>query len=354
MSTNIFPKLAVVIADVRGKKDFEIGVVDHLILLMAYNKKPKRIYQDWKGHNAEWSLTSNRLCRFSDITSFGYWTTKDDSRWYPVLIVGATLTVMDIVFLLLTSGRDPGIVPRDPKPPESDDAFELVNPSMEWLTGRTPHCKLPRARDVIVNGYPVKRNYPFFYMFISTASILCLYVHVFSWVALARRGNNILKAMTQDVLSDFLIVYCFIAIGFVGGLTIFHFYLICTNQTTYENFRHRYDRKENPYNKGVLCNIKETLFSKIPPSLNNFRATVLTEDPVPIDSTIPNLAQDVSPKEKIDIEAGTKTENGIKSDRKVDHSCSSHRIPAPDQRSSSHRITAMEPHEHRHCKGPSF
>ena len=67
-------------------------------------------------------------------------------------------------------------------------------------------------------------------MFISTATILCLYVHIFSWVILAHGEKGILKAMAKDVLSDFLVVYCFITLWFVGGLTGFHFYLISSNQ----------------------------------------------------------------------------------------------------------------------------
>lgn len=52
-------------------------------------------------------------------------------------------------------------------------------------------------------------------------------------------------------------------------------------QTTYENFRFRYSRKQNPYNKGVIGNFKEVFCSKIPPSMNNFRA-IAEEDEVTI------------------------------------------------------------------------
>lgn len=35
-------------------------------------------------------------------------------------------------------------------------------------------------------------------------------------------------------------VYTFLGFWFVGGLTALHGYLVSTNQTTYEHFRHRY------------------------------------------------------------------------------------------------------------------
>lgn len=213
------------------------------------------------------------------------------------------MCVQDVVFLFLTSSRDPGIVPRNTRPPECDDTFEMNTPSMEWVNGRTPHLKLPRTKDVIVNGHAVKvkfcdtcllyrpprashcsicnncverfdhhcpwvgqcigivsiltflntfdctrnvkhlcnsvftcfleqRNYRYFYMFVTTSTILCIMVFVVSWINLVREKHRVLKAMSGDVLSVFLMVYCFIAIWFVGGLTLFHFYLISTNQVT--------------------------------------------------------------------------------------------------------------------------
>lgn len=76
----------------------------------------------------------------------------------------------------------------------------------------------------------LQRNYRFFYLFISTSTILCIYVFVISLVNILHRGGNLWRAISQDILSDVLIIYCFIAVWFVGGLTIFHFYLISTNQ----------------------------------------------------------------------------------------------------------------------------
>lgn len=78
-------------------------------------------------------------------------------------------------------------------------------------------------------------------------------------------------------------------------------------QTTYENFRYRYDGKLNPYNRGCAQNVMEIFLTRIPRSKNNFRARV-TEDSSNFN---PSLSMGCVPspeiaKRSFDIEMGRK------------------------------------------------
>ncbi|KAG2258282.1 hypothetical protein Bca52824_077576 [Brassica carinata] len=212
-----------------------------------------------------------------------------------ILIPAILLTIMDLTFLFLTSTRDPGIIPRN------KEALSEVG-----------NTKLPRTKDIMVNGFTVKvkfcdtcklyrpprashcsicnncvqrfdhhcpwvgqcialRNYPFFVCFLSCSTLLCIYVLAFSVVSMLEVRGQFYVLIADDLILGVLALYCFVSVWFVGGLTVFHFYLICTNQTTCENFRYHYDKKENPYRKGVLKNFEELFLAKIPPPLVNFR-----------------------------------------------------------------------------------
>ncbi|KAL6996890.1 putative protein S-acyltransferase 7 [Sarracenia purpurea var. burkii] len=239
-----------------------------------------------------------------------------------IMVVVVVFTLYDLGLLLMTSGRDPGIIPRNAHPPEP----EIYDGNAEIGTGQTPQFRLPRVKDVVVNGVTVKikycdtcmlyrpprcshcsicnncverfdhhcpwvgqciglRNYRFFFMFVSSSTLLCIYVFGFCWVYIKRimdsESTSIWKAMIKTPASIALIIYTFIAVWFVGGLTVFHSYLMSSNQSTYENFRYRYDRRANPYNRGVIENIKEIFCTSIPPSKNKFRAKVLKEPGIP-------------------------------------------------------------------------
>ncbi|XP_074297259.1 putative protein S-acyltransferase 3 isoform X2 [Silene latifolia] len=299
------------------------------------NAKPERLYRVWPGNNrflcggrlvfgpdAGSLYLSSFLIGFPAVTFCIRMAVRikehDPLYGYGVLTAGIVLTFLDFLFLYMTSARDPGIVPRNFRPPDEDD-LETPTQSMEWSAGRTINQRAPRTKDVVVNGYTVKvkfcetcklyrpprashcsicnncvqrfdhhcpwvgqciglRNYRFFILFISSSTFLCIYVFTFSLINLLRKKGTLMNSMSDDVVSVILVCYCFVVVWFVGGLTVFHFYLMSTNQTTYENFRYRYDKNKNPHNLGVIHNLKQIFLTRIPPAAVNFREMVLVQD----------------------------------------------------------------------------
>ncbi|CAL4987731.1 unnamed protein product [Urochloa decumbens] len=297
-----------------------------------------RVYQVWRGKNRflcggrlifgpdassivlTVALIMTPLALFVAFVSFRLADLIGKPLGAAVPATAMAVGAFDVVVLVLTSGRDPGIIPRNARPPEPEDSDSTVSPA----AAGAPSWSLPPTRDVYVNGTVVKvkychtcmlyrpprcshcsvcnncvdrfdhhcpwvgqcigrRNYRFFFMFISSTTFLCLYVFTFCWVNLyltsRQLGVGIGRAVADSPVSGFLIGYTFVTAWFVGGLTAFHSYLVCTNQTTYENFRYRYEGKANPFNRGAAANVAEIFFSPIPPSRNDFRAKVSPADP---------------------------------------------------------------------------
>eukprot|EP00775_Hariotina_reticulata_P008112 gene8112-8306_t len=232
-----------------------------------------------------------------------------------IMVVSCLLPLFCVSMLLMTSCRDPGVLPRQ-------------EPDEEWLQGRKP-----RAKDVCVNGHRVtvryndtchfyqpprahhcsvndncierfdhhcpwvgttigKRNYRTFLLFIYGTSVYIAWTFGVSIGSLFVRhselvrqqqqtgeagldngsGNLWLTTLSQSGAALALMVFTFIFFWFVCGLSSFHTWLVATNQTTYENFRYNHNQVPNPYNEGLFRNCASVWLKPIPPSKVQFRA----------------------------------------------------------------------------------
>ncbi|KAL3504523.1 hypothetical protein ACH5RR_034364 [Cinchona calisaya] len=302
----------------------------------------KRVYEVWKGSNKFFlggrlifgpdarSLLITLLLIIVPVIIFCVFVARhlrhEFSPYnvgYAIFAVAILFAIHVLVLLLLTSVRDPGIVPRNAHPPEEEFRYD-TSASVEIGGRQTPSLQFPRTKEVMVNGVAVRvkycdtcmlyrpprcshcsicnncverfdhhcpwvgqciglRNYRYFFYFVSSATLLCIYVFAMSAlyikILMDDHHGTVWKAMKESPASVILMAYCFISLWFVGGLTGFHLYLISTNQTTYENFRYRTDNRVNVYDRGCLNNFLEVFATKVKPSRNNFRAFAREEVP---------------------------------------------------------------------------
>ncbi|KAG2665564.1 hypothetical protein I3760_15G012800 [Carya illinoinensis] len=328
----------------------------------------KRVYETWKGSNKfilggrlifgpdARSLLVTLLLILVPVIIFCAFVARhlrhellQHNVGYVILVVAIVFTIYVLVLLFLTSARDPGIIPRNLHPPEEEIQYD----SSYDIGGRqTPSLQFPRIKQVTVNGYTVKvkycdtcmlyrpprcshcsicnncverfdhhcpwvgqciglRNYRYFFMFVSSATLLCIYVFAMSALyikVLMDADGTVWKAMKESPASVILMAYCFISLWFVGGLTGFHLYLIGTNQTTYENFRQRADNRRNVFDQGCLNNFLEVFCTKVKPSRNNFRAFVQEEVQRPTPSPAP---RDGVAAEDLGVDARSKVEDDL-------------------------------------------
>ncbi|KAF3657608.1 putative protein S-acyltransferase 9 [Capsicum annuum] len=305
--------------------------------------QPKLVYQSWKANNK--FLLGGRLIFGPDAKSliitftlilvpvvlFCVFVARNfvfelqrETAGYAILVIAIVFTIYVFILLFSTSAKDPGIVPRNSHPPEEVLGYD---PSASVEAGSRP---LPRTKEVLVNGLPVrvkycetcmlyrpprcshcsvcdncverfdhhcpwvgqcigKRNYRCFFLFVSSTALLCVFVFSISALylkLLSDESGNIWKAIKVSPAAVALSVYCFIALWFVGGLTGFHLYLIGTNQTTYENFRYKGNNRTSVYNRGCITNFLLLFCSRIEPSKINFRGYVQEEASKPPKSNI--------------------------------------------------------------------
>mmetsp|Transcript_12759 Transcript_12759/g.37926 ORF Transcript_12759/g.37926 Transcript_12759/m.37926 type:complete len:344 (-) Transcript_12759:10-1041(-) len=223
-------------------------------------------------------------------------------------IVAFVLQVTSLTFLLATAFSDPGIIPRQKdyteqydarsktyrkdKPPKQFDMMLRVHPFKVkhcptcniYRPPRTTHCSV--CENCIerfdhhcpwIGNCVGKRNYRLFYTFVSVTGALNAYslltavaqVSVYCSEFQDTLGmafwDALLEAMGEVPLAVAMVAYTACIVWFTVGLCMYHNYLISTNQTTYESIKGAYTTGNNPFNRGILGNYRDVLFSPVRP-----------------------------------------------------------------------------------------
>ncbi|KAJ4801389.1 DHHC-type zinc finger family protein [Rhynchospora pubera] len=229
-----------------------------------------------------------------------------------VLITSLILSIIVLTNLFLAGTRDPGIIPRNEKTVLMETGTSTQSKSMSRSRSRrvnvngieikVKYCRIcdifrpPRSSHCAVCDNCVDkfdhhcpwigqciglRNYRQYLMFVFSAFIFFLFIFVVSaWRIMKKMSitNKSASEIIGQMPETFVLgIFSLMLVCFLGGLLVFHGYLISLNQTAHERFKQRYINSANPYNKGTIENIKEVLFAKLEPSSLNFREIVEPE-----------------------------------------------------------------------------
>lgn len=243
---------------------------------------------DWR------SLLGSTVLIIAPTVVFCIWVLPWVGRhisWALVALSGV-LIALSTSMLAATALKDPGFIPRSPLDedveygmavPTKDHQINGYTVTTKYCTTcshyRPPRCSHCAVCDNCVDKFDHhcpwvgtcigRRNYRFFLTFVYSTVALCCWVFALSVanlvIAARDAGWSFGTAAGDHPAAIVCAVYTFLGFWFVGGLSALHTYLVCTNQTTYEHFRHRYSDLGNPYNNGLLNNCWEAFCAPIPP-----------------------------------------------------------------------------------------
>ena len=248
----------------------------------------------------------------------------------PVIpVIGGLLFIFIIGCLLQTTCIDPGIIPRAtlPEALETDRLYQLELQASENANNGSSY-QPPRYKEVTIKGRQFKlsycntcqmyrpprashcsrcnncverfdhhcpmvsncigkRNYRYFYLFVTSTAIMCCYVLGcnITVIVLRSKETDVADAFKKSVGSLIEGIICLACLASVGGLSCYHSMLICKEETTNEDIKGTYNASKfkdasNPYSHGnCLLNCCSVLCGPRHPSLLDRRGFVdPTED----------------------------------------------------------------------------
>ena len=221
--------------------------------------------------------------------SLAFWLLVCPSLPLGVLLGGIALYGIVMLFMVLTSTSDPGIVPHNSLLDDAEATASMQQPNEVEINGvsvtlkwcRT--CRIwrpPRAShcsecNVCVDKFDHhcpwmgqcigRRNYRFFLGFVFSLIALCAYTAAFSFVALLQVLASVkLKVLVELVSKAFqrapatctLLIFPALVLLCVCPLGIYHSSLVCANRTTNEEIKGLHAAR-NPFTRGWRRNCHE-------------------------------------------------------------------------------------------------
>lgn len=212
-------------------------------------------------------------------------------------IITAVLFVITIIFLVIASFSDPGIIRRFPSEKVQEERKHIKINQLGYLReyrycstcsiirpNRSTHCG--DCNNCVerfdhhcpwIGNCAGKRNYKYFYIFLVLLNILTVFIGAFCIVHIAKYVHDKVNenkkspvgekldhigavSLNKCIISIFVIIYCGLSMIFTTGLIIYHTRLVSNNMTTKEELKKFFVNPfGNPYKRGCCQNWSNVL-----------------------------------------------------------------------------------------------
>lgn len=210
-----------------------------------------------------------------------------------VPIIVAVLTVITLTFLIIAAFSDPGMILRRPlkgqielcrRPSLINQAgflrtyrycgtCSIIRPNRSTHCGDCNNCVERFDHHCPwIGNCAGRRNYVYFYSFLLILNVLTVFIGVFCIAHIAVYVNREVQnsptagsvALSDCVISLFVVIYCALSMLFTTGLFIYHTRLISHNITTKEELKNFFDNPfGNPFERNYCKNWKSVLCPKL-------------------------------------------------------------------------------------------